>query len=136
FASLASGNEKRSISMHAPGLRPRLPKQLTPLPGRSLSQERNHRSGLVLLRARFGQSPSPRRQIPARRCDKECRPLPDGQHGLSGKSRQQPAQIREGKRETPLSRREIRPRAMEKYRAAARLGAGMDVVPENNDKIV
>jgi hypothetical protein len=62
--------------------------------------------------------------------------LPDDQHRLPGKSRQQPAQIREGQRETPLGWREIWLRAVEKNRAAARLAAGIDVVAEDDDEIV
>jgi len=62
--------------------------------------------------------------------------LPDGQHRLPGKSRQQPAQIRKGQRETPLGWREIWPCAMEKNRTAARLAAGIDVVAKHDDEIV
>ena len=55
-------------------------------------------------------------------------PSPDRQHRLARETRQQPAQIVEAKRDTAPGRREIRPRAMKKDRAAAIFAARMDIV--------
>src|SRR5215470_12274460 len=130
FASVVSGKEKCSISTCAPGARPLLPKQLIRFLRQSPSRERNRGSGLAWLRARFGQSHlcGQRRPGPG---TKERLLLPDDQHRLPGKSRQQPTQISKGQCEAPLGRREIWLRAVEKDRAAARLAAGIDVVAED-----
>ena len=55
-------------------------------------------------------------------------PSPDRQHRLARETRQQAAQIVEAKRDTARGRREIRPCAMQKDRAAAIFAARMDIV--------
>ena len=60
----------------------------------------------------------------------------DDQHGIAREARQELAQILAAKRDTAFGRGEVRPRAMQKDRAASAFAARHNVIIEYDDKIV
>jgi hypothetical protein len=61
---------------------------------------------------------------------------PDGKHRIAGETRQQAAQIVGAKRDAAPSRRKIRPRTMNKDRAPAMFTTRLDIVIDDDHKVV